>query len=102
MAQRQVTLLPEAELDLIDIERRIRVNNGELVAERKLNEIARRIDLVAFAPGVGRQRTDIDGATLYFTVVDVWYIIYEDVGDKNLILVHRVIRTDYYNQFLAP
>lgn len=102
MAQRQVTLLPEAEIDLVDLERRIRLNNGELVAERKLNEIARRIDLVAFAPDIGRQRSDVDGATLYFTVIDVWYIICEDVADKNLILVHRVARTDYYNQFLAP
>lgn len=102
MAQRQVTFLPEAELDLIDIEARIRLNNGQLVADRKLGEISRRIDLAALFPGIGRLRTDIDGATLYFMVVDVWYVIYEEVQDKNLLLVHRIVRTDFYNQFIAP
>ena len=102
MAQLQVTFLPQAELDLADIEERIRLNNGAFVAVRNITAILEKIDLLASAPGLGRARTMIDDIEFSFFVVKRWYIVYHVAKEQNFLVVQRIVSTDYYNQFVKP
>ncbi len=81
---------PEAHQDLLDIWAYIAVENAPAIADTVLARIHGALDVLAFAPGIGRERSEFPGMPRSF-VVRPYVIFYEPLPGGDGILVWRII-----------
>ncbi len=89
MAQPQFLLSPEALSDLENIAGYIALESGPARAEDVVARIERTLRTLAFMPGIGRQRRELDGNPFLFPIPP-WIVFYELATDLSGIVVLRI------------
>jgi plasmid stabilization system protein ParE len=86
----QILRTPEAYQDLLDIWAYIARENAPSVADSVLARIHGALEVLAFAPKIGRERSEFSGTPRSF-VVRPYVVFYEPLLDDSGILVWRII-----------
>ena len=86
----QILRTPEAYQDLLDIWAYIARENAPSVADSVLARIHGALEVLAFAPKIGRERPEFSGTPRSF-VVRPYVVFYEPLLDDSGILVWRII-----------
>ena len=87
---RQILRTPEAHRDLLDIWAYIARENAPSVADTVLARIHGALEVLAFAPKIGRERPEFTGMPRSF-VVRPYFVFYEPLPENEGILVWRII-----------
>jgi plasmid stabilization system protein ParE len=90
MSRPEIILLPLARRDLREIWRYIGKENSEFVADVVLTRIQSTLDVLAFAPFIGKRRDDFPGKPYSFPVRP-YAIFYVPKPDQDGIVVWRVL-----------
>jgi plasmid stabilization system protein ParE len=85
----QIVLSADARADLRSIEEYITERSGRIRAEMVIGRIGETIRVLAFMPGMGRKRADLDNAHAF--PASPWLIIYRPLSDLDGIRIIRVI-----------
>jgi plasmid stabilization system protein ParE len=86
----QILRTPEAYQDLLDIWAYIARENAPSVADSVLARIHGALEVFAFAPKIGRERSEFSGTPRSF-LVRPYVVFYEPLFDDSGILVWRII-----------
>jgi len=86
----QILRTPEAHRDLVDIWAYIARENAPSVADAVLSRIHGALEVLAFAPKIGRERPEFSGTPRSF-VVRPYVVFYEPLSEDNGIVVWRII-----------
>jgi toxin ParE1/3/4 len=80
----------QARIDTFDIWDYIAIENSAAVADGVLARISGALEVLAFAPMIGRKRTDLRGQPRSFSVRP-YTVIYEPLPDGDGIFVWRIV-----------
>jgi plasmid stabilization system protein ParE len=92
MTEPRVVLSRRAAEDLFEIEAYINQGDGELRARQVVERIMRTLARLAFMPGAGRIRADLERSPYTF-VTQSWRVFYRPTRELDGIVVIRVIDT---------